>query len=165
MLVIGVDTGLTHTALAALDGGKATWRGTIAVEGDETGPRYAVLRQALERFVRRVNARPDFVGIEEPELGVREGHEIEHVLKLYGSFAVTFAELARLWPRATIRGILANRWKGTVAKKTTAGMMRAKYKIECRNAHEWDALGIADYSWDIARALRKNLTDSTESRV
>ena len=112
-----------------------------------------------------MKARPDFVGIEEPELGVREGHEIAHVLKLYGSFAVCYAELARLWPGATLRGILPEKWKGSVAKKTTAGMMRAKYKIECKNAHEWDALGIADYSWDLARALQKGLTGSTESRV
>lgn len=154
MLVIGVDTGLTHTALAALEDGKATWRGTISVEGDETGPRYAVLRAALEKFVRRVNARPDFVGIEEPELGVREGHEVANVLKLFGAFSVTYAELSRLWPRATIRGILANRWKGTVAKSTTAGMMRAKYKIECRNSHEFDALAIADFCVDLARAVK-----------
>lgn len=165
MLVIGVDPALTHTALAALEDGKATWRGTIYIEGVEIGPRYAILRSGLEKFVRRVKARPDFVGIEEPELSVRDGHEVEHVLKLYGAFAVTFAELTRLWPHAEIRGILANRWKGTVAKKTTAGMMRAKYKIECKNSHEWDALGIADYSWDLALAVQNGLTRSNTSRV
>jgi hypothetical protein len=93
--------------------------------------------------------------IEQPELGIRKDHDAASVLKLYGAFAVTYAECARLWPQAHLMGVLPAQWKGSMKKSLTAGIMRAKYRVECRNEHEWDALGLADYAWDVARARRR----------
>ena len=157
MLVLGIDTGLVKTALAVIEEGVARTRLTISVEGDneDTGPRYAKLRESLEMAARRVlkGIAPAVVAVEQPELGIRKGHDAASVLKLYGAFAVTYAECARLWPGAHIMGVRAD----TVKKSLRAGIMRAKYRVECHNSHEWDALWLSDYAWDIARARERAL--------
>lgn len=168
LTVVGIDPGLLQAGVAQIADGRAGWRATIRVEGDpeETGPRYVKLRQALTTLWRRmrdkcgVNAiEPAVVVVEQPELGIRRGHNAEAVLKLYGAFAVLFAEAARLWPRARVVGVDARHWKGNYPKSLTAGMMRAKYGVECRSTHEWDALALADLAWEMAGAERQEMLD------
>jgi hypothetical protein len=166
MLVIGIDAALVNTGVAAIEDGCATWRSTIVVEGDteDTGPRYALLRAALEKLARRVKVAPVMVVIEQPEHTLRvrryKGKTYEtdpaNILKLYGGFAVVFAESSRLWPKAEIKGVRAD----TVSKALRAGIMRAKYRIECKDSHQWDALWLADRAWDLAVARQKRVDRS-----
>ena len=127
---------------------------TINVEGDaeDTGPRFVKLRESLEVVAVRILKRkhPDIVVIERPEHGLRTGRDPGNIMKLYGSFAVAYAEFSRLWPKAHLVGIEPQRWKGNYPKGLTEGMMRAKYRVECANDNEWDGLGLADYGWDLA---------------
>jgi hypothetical protein len=160
--VLGIDVALLNTGVAEIRDGKATWRSTITVEGEPTvtGPRFAVLRRAFEKLVSRTlrNDPPAVVAVEEPELGIRKGHGVEAVLKLYGAFAVIFAEATRLWPRSRVIGVMPKQWKGHLSKDMTASIMRAKYKVECDTSHAWDALGIADYAWECYCKHHKRLT-------
>jgi hypothetical protein len=159
MLVLGIDVALTNTGLAAIEDGRAVKWLTIKVEGDaeETGPRFAKLRESLELVAASILKKksPVVVVIERPEHGLRAGRDPGNIMKLYGSFAVCYAECARLWPKAQISGIEPQRWKGNYPKGLTEGMMRAKYRVECANADEWDALGLADYAWDLALARQR----------
>ena len=155
--VVGIDPGIVAAGVAQIVDGRAGWRATIRVEGDpeETGPRYVKLREGLAALVKRLRDKrePMVVAVEQPELGIRKGHGVEAILKLYGAFAVLFAEASRLWPRARVMGVDARRWKGNYGKDLMARMMRAKYRVECGNEHEWDALGLADWAWDMAEKI------------
>jgi len=153
VLVLGIDTGLVRTAIAIVKDQKCLWRGTIHVEGEDTGPRFAVLREALDEVFNRVD-NPACVAIEEPPLVIFHGHAAGSVLKLYGSFAVAYAEAVRHWPDTHIIGVTPDMWKGTLDKESTETTLRAKYKVECANDHEWDALGLADWAWTTAEAFR-----------
>jgi hypothetical protein len=158
MLVVGLDVGLVHTAIAVVVGEKnCLWRATINVEGDRTGPRYSVLREALEKSFAHVHETPRVVSIEEPELEIYPGRQAGSILKLYGAFAVAFAEAERVWPEANVMGVRPAQWKGTAKKQGTQGWLRARYEIECGNEHEWDALGLADWAWNMAVDLEKKL--------
>jgi len=162
MIVLGIDAALTQTGVAVIEDGKAKWWATLSVEGepDEPGPRYVKLREGIAhvhlRFLR--DKRVDVIVIEKPEDGIREGHEAGHILKLFGAFAVVYAECARLWKHAHLIAVEPAKWKGPYGKNLTAGMMRAKYGVECANDNEWDALGLCDYGIGIAQS-RKLLTD------
>jgi Holliday junction resolvasome RuvABC endonuclease subunit len=161
VVVLGIDTGLVKTAIAVVSApGKCLWRGTITVDGDGTGPRFAVLREALDEVFNRVDG-PACVAIEEPPLVIFHGHAAGSVLKLYGSFAVAYAEAVRHWPEVHIVGVTPDMWKGTLDKESTETTLRAKYKIECANDHEWDALGLADWAWDTAEAFRGKAKESS----
>jgi hypothetical protein len=153
LIVLGIDTGLVRTAVAIIRDGKCLWRGTIHVEGDDTGPRFAVLREALDEVLNRVD-NPECVAIEEPELEIWRGRGASSVLKLYGAFAVAYAEVVRHWPDSRVCGVFPETWKGTLDKDSTEATLRAKYKVECANDHEWDALGLADWALKTAEAFR-----------
>ncbi len=56
MLVLGIDIALRFTGAAAIRDGRLAWRATIKVEGD-TGPKFALLRESLERMFRRQSVR------------------------------------------------------------------------------------------------------------
>ena len=159
MLVLGIDVALANTGLAAIEDGRAVKWLTIKVEGDteETGPRFVKLRESLELVAGRILKKkaPAVVVIERPEHGVRQGRDPGNIMKLYGSFAVCYAECARLWPAAQLVGVEPQRWKGNYPKGLMEGMMRAKYGVECANSDEWDALGLADYAWDLALARQR----------
>lgn len=151
-IVIGIDCGLRHTGLYAIVNGKATWRNTISVEGDkdDTGPRFTVLRIALEKLLAPMKIRPEIVAIEQPELGIRKGHAPGAILKLYAAFAITYAEVSRIWPHADIHGVEPRAWKGNLKKSLTSQWMASKYGIKrFPNSHEADALGLADWAWDL----------------
>lgn len=159
MLVLGIDVSLVNTGVAAIEDGRAVKWFTINVEGDpeDTGPRFAKLREAITLAAVRVlkGKAPSIVVIERPEHGIRAGRDAGSILKLYGSFAVCYAECSRLWPKARLVGVEPQRWKGNYPKGLTEGMMRAKYRVECANDHEWDGLGLADYAWDLAMATQR----------
>lgn len=159
MLVIGIDVSLTRTGVAAIREGKAAWFSTISVpkEDFDTGPRYGALREGLQRlFERMVKEPPDVVAIEQPELNVRKGRGVEAILKLYGAFAVAFAECQRLWPTAKVVGVTPRGWKGNLEKGLTARIMAAKYRIDSfENDHEADGLGLADWAWDHLKIILK----------
>lgn len=156
MQVLGIDIGLVNTGIAIVNGEKVCrWRGTIKVEGEGTGPRFAVLREALDEVFDRVED-PACVAIEEPPLAIWKGHGAESVLKLYGAFAVAYAEAVRHWPDVRIVGVTPDTWKGTLDKESTEGMLRGKYGVECANDHEWDALGLADWAWATMKSFREN---------
>lgn len=158
MLVLGIDVALVDTGVAAIEDGKAVKWFTINVQGDaeDTGPRFAKLRESLTLAAARLLKRaPAVVVIERPEHGVRPGRDVASILKLYGSFAVCYAECARLWPRAHLVGVEPMRWKGNYPKGLMEQMMRAKYGVECVNHNEWDALGLADMAWDVALARER----------
>ena len=168
MVVIGIDVALTETGVAAIEDGRKVWMSTIKVEGDpnDTGPRYALLRSSLEKLFGRMRiSAPDAVAIEQPELAIRKDgkgrpRSTGAILKLYGAFAVCYAECRRLWPKAIIEGVTPQGWKGTLSKELTARMMASKYGVtEFENDHEGDALGLADYAWDLPELKRKRLTD------
>lgn len=158
-MVVGIDVALVNTGIAVIEDAKAVRWLTIKVEGDEedTGPRFTKLRESLEVVAVRLLKRkaPSVVVIEKPEHGIRQGRDVASILKLYGSFAVCFAECARLWPRAHLVGVEPMRWKGNYPKGLIEGIMRAKYRVECANDHEWDALGLADMAWDVALARER----------
>lgn len=161
ILVVGVDVALRQSGVAAIKDRRLAWRSTIKVEGDkqDTGPRYAILRRSLEALFGRMRLRsPALIVIEQPEHGIRAGHEPESVMKLYGAFAVCYAECCRLYPRATVRGVTPREWKGNLQKDLTARMMASKYDTEFNNYDEADAVGLADYAWDLAVLERKKLT-------
>lgn len=153
MHVLGIDVALLNTGVAEIRDGRCTWRSTIKVEGEGTGPRFSVLRRGFERLATRVlkNDPPSIVAVEEPELGIRKGHTAEAILKLYGAFAVIYAECCRLWPKAQVMGMKPD----SLQKSTRAGIMRAIYKIECRDSHQADALMLAHFAWEIAVAQRR----------
>lgn len=162
MLVIGVDAALVNTGVAAIQDGKATWRATVKVQGDpeDTGPRFAELRRGFETLVRRMFGRaeelPAVVMVEQPEHGVREGHDVGAILKLYGAFAVVYAESVRLFPEARVIGVTPEVWKGRMGKDLTARIMACKYGVKrFANLDEADALALADYAWDVAVAEAK----------
>jgi hypothetical protein len=158
MLVVGLDVGLVHAAIAVVVGDNhCLWRASIKVEGDGTGPRYSVLREALEKSFAHVHETPRVIAIEEPELFIYKGRDAASILKLYGAFAVSFAEAERVWPDAKVIGVTPAQWKGTAKKKGTQGVLRSQYEIECGNEHEWDALGLADWAWNMAVDLEKKL--------
>lgn len=70
MIVVGVDVGLVHSGVAVLSGkNKCLWRGTINIEGEGTGPRFSILREAFEEVFARLQQPPDAVVIEEPDCG------------------------------------------------------------------------------------------------
>jgi len=170
MLVVGIDVALVNTGVAAIEDGRATKWCTINVEGspDDTGPRFVKLRESLSLVaVRILKKAPDLVVIERPEHGIRDDRDAGNIMKLYGSFAVAYAETVRLWPRAEIMGVEPMSWKGTLGKGMTARLMQLRYKIDCANDHEWDAVGLADYGWELAaaraRAGKRNL-DRARSR-
>jgi hypothetical protein len=169
MLVLGIDVALTNTGLAAIEDGRAVKWLTISVEGDaeETGPRFVKLRESLELVAVRILKKkaPAIVVIEKPEHGLREGRGAGSIMKLYASFAVCYAECARLWPNAQLVGVEPKRWKGNYPKGLTEGMMRAKYGVECANADEWDALGLADYAWDLALARQRADAKSLDNKA
>lgn len=167
MLVMGIDVALVNTGVAVIEDGVSTWRATIKVVGhtEDTGPRYAALRKSLEKLLTRVRRTPTIVAVEQPEHALRR-HKLKGrnvrvsvdpgaIMKLYGAFAVAYAECRRLWPRADVMGVLPARWKGNFGKDITWRMMAAKYKVECANEHEADALGLADFAWDTLM-LRRN---------
>jgi Holliday junction resolvasome RuvABC endonuclease subunit len=155
IVAVGIDTGLVATGIAVIRDGVAKTRCTINVEGDvsDTGPRYVKLREGLETVAVRILRRviPAVVAIEQPELGIRKGHDAGNVMKLYGAFAVTYSECARLWKKAHIMGVPAD----TVTKSLRARIMRAKYRVEFQDSHQADALWLADYAWDVARARQR----------
>lgn len=164
MLVIGVDVGLVDTGVAVIANAQAVQAFTIGVEGDtqDTGPRYVYLRRALAIAAGRIIAplgQPELIALEIPDEdegvdGYREGHEKMHVAKLYGAYAVLYAEAARLWPKAHLVSVTPRQWKGSLGKKVTVRMMTAKYAITPKNSHEADALGIADWARDVAIARK-----------
>lgn len=176
MLVLGIDVGLLRTGVAALVDGRIEKVFTIAVEGDpkDTGPRYAYLRQSLSIAAGRIIAvigQPTLIALEIPdedegEDGLREGHEKMDVAKVYGAYAVLYAESSRLWPKAHLVSVTPAQWKGPYPKSLTVGRMRAKYpEAKAANQHEWDGVGIADWGWDVADAMRKNLTSPIGRKV
>jgi Holliday junction resolvasome RuvABC endonuclease subunit len=168
MWVLGIDVALVRTGVAAIEDGRATWRGTITTEGEELGPRYVKLREALERLTRRMKrqASPSVVAVEQPELGIRPDHEAASVLKLFGAFSVSYVEAVRLWPKARVVGVEPAQWKGSLQKSLTARMMEAKYGVKCRTLDESDALGLADWAWDLALMMtRKGLTGAEAPKV
>lgn len=150
--MLGLDVALRFTGAAAIQDGRVAWRATIKVEGDSdiTGPRFVMLREALEKLFQRQRVRaPAFVAIEQPDLNIRKGRKPGDIMKLYGAFAVCYAECRRLWPAAKVEGVTVARWKGSLQKSLTMRMMASKYGIErFANDHEADALGLADYAWD-----------------
>ena len=154
MLVLGIDAGLVRTGIAALEGGRVIRVCTILVEGDtkNTGPRYSFLRRALEQVARNViRFAPALVAIDQPDEdegvdGIREGHEKMDVAKLYGAYAVLFAEAERLWPKAKVVGVTPSQWKGPYPKELTARIVEGKYGPVAKNGHEADAIAIADWA-------------------
>lgn len=170
MLTIGIDVGLVKTGVAALVDGHVAKVFTISVEGDpkDTGPRYAYLRRALAVAAGRIIAgigQPAVIALEIPDEdegvdGIRDGHEKMDVAKVYGAYAVLYAEASRLWPKAHLVSVTPAQWKGPYPKALTVGILTAKYpKAPCQNGHEWDALGIADWAFDVAlaqAAVKKN---------
>lgn len=179
VVVLGIDVGLVDTGLAALADGRPVWKSTIHVEGDaeDTGPRFALLRECLERLLtERIRSAPAMVAIEQPEHGLRVrkwkgkkyGTDPSSIMKLYGAFAVVYAEVARLWPKARVEGVTPQTWKGSLQKHLTASILGAKYNIRTfHNDHEADALGLADWAWERLQAetrAKKRLTElETES--
>lgn len=173
-IVIGIDVALKQSGVVLIEDGKYGWSATVKVEGDteDTGPRYAMLRLALERlFQKKGIGYADVIAIEQPEHALRQrkikGRNVRvsadpgNIMKLYGAFAVAYAECARLFPGAEVMGVLPERWKGNLKKHLTASIFAAKYDIrQFANWDEADALGIADFAWDHLQArLRKALKD------
>lgn len=163
MLVIGIDVGLVKTGVAALVDGHVAKVFTIAVEGDpkDTGPRYAYLRRSLAIAAGRILAvigQPAVIALEIPDEdegidGIRDDHEKMSVAKVYGAYAVLYAEASRLWPKAHLVSVTPAQWKGPYPKELTERIISAKYKgAPCQNGHEWDALGIADWGHQVALA-------------
>jgi RNase H-fold protein (predicted Holliday junction resolvase) len=171
MLVLGIDAGLVRTGIAALEDGKIIRACTIVVEGDTkyTGPRYSFLRRALEQVALNVLKRkqPAVVAIDQPdedegEDGIREGHEKMDVAKLYGAYAVLFAEAERLWPKTRVVGATPSQWKGPYPKGLTVGRMAFKYGGRAAaNQHEWDAVALADWAEPLAQ-VPKDLTRTAD---
>jgi len=163
MMVLGIDVGLVRTGVAALRDGEVLKTFTIAVEGDtkDTGPRYVKLRESLSLAKTRLLAQyapPVLVAVEIPdedegEDGLREGHEKMDVAKLYGAYAVLYAEAARLWPKARVLSVTPRQWKGNLPKAITARMTEVRYGVGPANSHEADAVMIADWGAQVARAL------------
>jgi hypothetical protein len=175
-VVIGIDVGLLKTGVAALEDGKVLKVFTISVEGDvrDTGPRYVKLRESLAFANVRILSYfspPAVIAIEQPDddEGLREGHDLMDVMKLYGAFAVTYAECARLWRQAHLVGVTPKQWKGAYPKELTARRLEVEYGQACANEHEWDALGIADWAVQVAKARQfnsqKNLTGDKTGKV
>ncbi len=164
MLVIGIDVGLVKTGVAAVRDGRVEKVFTITVDGDvkDTGPRYAKLRESLSfAKVRLLGTLPPpaVVAIEQPDEdegqdGVREGHEKMDVMKLYGDFAVLYAESCRLWREARVIGVTPWQWKGPYPKGLTQRILAARYpEALCANEHEWDGLGLASWAFQVAQSL------------
>lgn len=158
MIVLGIDAALVNTGVAAIKDGRAAWWGTIKVDGDTTGPRYVALRRGVERLLSKMRKEPPAVVlVEEPGEEIRRNRDPYNVMKLYGAFTVIYVEVARLFPRARIVGEPAD----SLQKSLREGIMRAKYRVECKNDHEWDALMLADRAWDMAVAeLRRKERES-----
>jgi hypothetical protein len=174
VLVIGLDPGILRTGVVAINDGAVLKVCTIAVEGDpkDTGPRYAYLRRSLALVRGRLipDIIPQIVAVEIPdedegEDGLREGREKMDVAKLYGAYAVLYAESTRLWPTARVVSVTPSQWKGPYPKELTARRMEARYGRKCSNQHEWDACGIADWAVPLAAAPQKNLTPPSDQRV
>jgi Holliday junction resolvasome RuvABC endonuclease subunit len=156
MQVLGIDISLVNTGIAVIGNDhQCLWRGTINVEGEGTGPRFAVLREALDEVFNRVQD-PACVAIEEPPLVIFPGRDAGSILKLYGAFAVAYAEVVRHWPETRVCGVTPEQWKGHLDKGTSQSVLRAKYKVDCANNHEYDALGLADWAWETAKAFLQN---------
>jgi hypothetical protein len=157
MLVLGIDPGLLKTGVAALVDGWVKKVFTISVEGDpkDTGPRFACLRRSLavaaHRLIMEIG-QPVVIAVEIPDEdegvdGIREGHEKMDVAKVYGAYAVLYAEASRLWPKTRLLSVTPRQWKGAYQKGLTERILGAKYpEARCANSHEWDALGLADWS-------------------
>lgn len=158
-MVVGIDAALVDTGVAVIRDSKVVLCSTIHVEGDKdsTGPRYALLRRCLERLFReRVKVVPDAIAIEQPEHTLRKFHGVSRnpgaILKLYGSFAVCFAECARLFPKTKVWGVMPLSWKGSLGKEVSARIVMARYGVcEFNNDHEADAVGVADWACDRLR--------------
>lgn len=155
MIAVGIDASLVDTGVAVIRDGKVILKSTIHVEGDKdaTGPRYALLRRSLETlFTKRLRVAPDIVAVEQPEHTLRKFHGVSRnpgaIFKLYGAFAVCYAECQRLWPKTKCIGVLPISWKGTTSKELTASIIRARYGVVCATEHETDALGLADFAWE-----------------
>lgn len=163
MLILGIDSGLVRTGISAMVDGRVVKVFTIAVEGDtkDTGPRYAYLRRSLAVAAGRIIApigQPALVAVELPDEdegvdGLRPGHEKMDVAKLYGAYAVLFAESTRIWPAARVISVTPHQWKGPTTKELSERIVRAKHpEARCANSHEWDACGIASWAEPIAAA-------------
>lgn len=156
MLVVGIDAALVDTGVAVIRDSKIVLCSTIHVEGDKdsTGPRYALLRRCLETlFEKRIRVVPDAIAIEQPEHTLRKrggaGTNPGNILKLYGAFAVCYAECARLFPKTKVWGVMPLSWKGSLGKEVSARIMTARYGMRYfKNSHEADAVGVASWACD-----------------
>jgi hypothetical protein len=124
--------------------------------------RYSTAGRSLEKMLDDLPEAPAVIVIEEPnedqEWDPREAHLMS---RLNGVFAVCVSECGRKFPSALIVSVRPIVWKLSRPKKETSKELAAKYGFARFDIDdEADALGVADYGFQIARRSRWNLHGS-----
>lgn len=146
MLVLGIDPGTSKTGIAAVSSaGFAVAKTLLALNAPPF--RYATFRDQLAEFLVALEEDPVAVAIEEPKAELTEnGDDLSKIIIMQGIYAVTMAEIDRLWPHAKVFPWKPHIWrKPGVTKDDVARRMAQKYKLDFETDDDSDATGIADH--------------------
>lgn len=159
MIVLGIDPGSLNVGFAWVRyraTGKvnsrymASWRAAYHLP-----TRYIDIRDHLERQLLGVPEYPSVVAVEVPakpyHAPYRPGHHRD-IKILHGCYAVIVAEVGRVFRNTFLLPVQYDVWTGGLDKKEIQGRLARKYEISSFvNDDCADALGIADYAFEIAR--------------
>lgn len=158
ILALGIDPGTLKTGIAYIHYLATTIRsGSTVLMHPATWPMlYALAGRNLEKRLGDLPQDPTVIAIEEPnedeEWDPREKASMSH---LNGIYAVCVSECARKFPSALIVSVRPIVWKLKRPKKEMSRELALKYGFARFDVDdESDALGVADYGFQVARRKR-----------
>jgi Holliday junction resolvasome RuvABC endonuclease subunit len=159
MLVVGIDPGSYNTGFAwvRLKGAMGQRITKSAYSWHTAGSRmarYALMREKLDTALRQLPEAPLMVAIEEPDRGTNtKPFKVKNISFLNGCYAICVAEVARQFPRTILHDIRYESWTGGLQKSDVYSRLIAKYDVQVpfQNDDVADALGLADYAFEIAK--------------
>lgn len=174
MLVVGIDPGSVNTGFAWIRGGDHQVRNhsyksvfsTFWKATQRMPYRWIRMRDRLEGQLKQLPEPPDMVVIEEPAREqCRRPDDRRSISIFFGAYAVTVAEVSRLFRDTVVIPVRYMSWNGGLSKPDVIGRLSRKYKkttLTCED--EVDAIGLADFGWEIVSdKRRKALCSSTTS--
>lgn len=172
MLVLGIDPGSVYTGIAwirgddkhILDGSHRSMYSTYLKNTERIPIRWGRLRQKLESSFKSFPELPSMVAIEEP-FRERNRKPVDHreLQVFFGSYAVAVAEVSRMFPETVLTPVRYMSWTGGLSKEQVLKGLLKKYDRQaflCED--ESDAVGIADFAWEIISSGRRKFLKKKE---
>lgn len=158
MLVVGIDPGTAFVGIAWIrrHHHHRISRHTSYFKCDGRWPyRFIEMRNRLEKFLSGIPEPPTMVAIEEPDRGTSTKPVNPRVeTDLRAVYAVCVAEVGRQFTQTNLIPVRYESWTGGLQKADVYLRLSKKYdKPKFNRDDEADALGIADFAFEIAKKV------------